>query len=34
MLQHVSFIGGDLEWLPGSAAGVTLAIDDMSMSGA
>jgi PmbA protein len=34
MLQHVSFIGGDLEWLPGSAAGLTLAIDDMSMSGA
>jgi PmbA protein len=34
MLQHVAFIGDDLEWLPGSAAGVTLAIDDMSMSGA
>ncbi len=34
MLQHVAFIGGDLEWLPGGAAGVTLAIDDMSMSGA
>ncbi|HXY43664.1 MAG TPA: TldD/PmbA family protein [Acidimicrobiales bacterium] len=33
MLQHVAFIGGDLEWLPGSAAGMTLAIDDMSMSG-
>jgi PmbA protein len=34
MLQHVSLIGGDLEWLPGSAAGLTLAVDDMSMSGA
>jgi PmbA protein len=34
MLQHVVFIGDDLEWLPGSAAGLTLAIDDMSMSGA
>jgi hypothetical protein len=33
MLQHVAFIGGDLEWLPGSSAGLTLAIDDMSMSG-
>jgi PmbA protein len=33
MLQHLLFIGGDIEWLPGSAAGVTLAIDDMSMSG-
>lgn len=34
MLQHVVFIGDDLEWLPGSAAGLTLAIDEMSMSGA
>jgi len=34
MLQHVSLIGGDIEWLPGSAAGLTLAIEDMSMSGA
>ncbi len=33
MLQHVSIIGGDLEWLPGASSGVTLAIDDMSMSG-
>jgi PmbA protein len=33
MLQQVSFVGSDIEWLPGSAAGVTLAIDDMSMSG-
>jgi PmbA protein len=34
MLQHVVFVGDDLEWLPGSAAGLTLAIDDMAMSGA
>lgn len=33
MLQHVVFIGDDLEWLPGGAAGLTLAIEDMSMSG-
>ena len=33
MLQHVVAVGSDLEWLPGSAAGVTLAIDDMAMSG-
>ena len=33
MLQHIAFIGGDVEWLPGAAAGLTLAIDDMSMSG-
>ncbi len=33
MLQHVSFIGSDIDWLPGSATGLTLAIDDMSMSG-
>lgn len=34
MLQHVSFIGGDIEWLPGNTAGLSIAIDDMSMSGA
>ncbi|PZS15592.1 MAG: hypothetical protein DLM54_12475 [Acidimicrobiales bacterium] len=33
MLQTVVAIGGDVEWLPGSAAGVTLAIADISMSG-
>jgi PmbA protein len=33
MLQHVVAIGCDLEWMPGSAAGLTLAIDDVSMSG-
>jgi PmbA protein len=34
MLRDVVAVGDDLEWLPGSAAGVTLAIDSMSMSGA
>jgi PmbA protein len=33
MLQHVRHVGGDLEWLPGSAAGLTLAIDDVSLGG-
>jgi PmbA protein len=34
MLRDVVAIGNDLEWLPGSAAGVTVAVADMSMSGA
>jgi PmbA protein len=34
MLQGVVAIGSDLERLPSSAAGLTLAIDDVSMSGA
>ncbi len=34
MLQNVLAIGSDLEWLPSSAAGVSLAISDISMSGA
>lgn len=34
MLKAVVAVGNDLEWLPGSAAGVTVAIADMSMSGA
>lgn len=34
ILRDVVAVGDDLEWLPGSAAGVTLAIDGMSMSGA
>jgi PmbA protein len=34
MLQHIVHIGGDLEWLPGSAAGISLAIADVSLSGA
>jgi PmbA protein len=33
MLQSVVEIGGDLRWLPGAAAGQTLAIADMSLSG-
>lgn len=34
MLQEVVAVGNDVEWLPSSAAGVTLAIGDMSMGGA
>jgi len=33
MLLDVSAIGSDLEWLPGGAAGVTVVITDVSMSG-
>jgi PmbA protein len=33
MLQSIVEIGGDLRWLPGSAAGQTLAIADMQLSG-
>jgi PmbA protein len=33
MLQTIVAIGGDLRWLPGTAAGQTLAIADMSLSG-
>ena len=33
ILQNIVAVGSDVEWLPGSAAGVTLAIDDVSMSG-
>jgi PmbA protein len=33
MLQSVVEIGGDLRWLPGVAAGQTLAIADMALSG-
>lgn len=34
MLAGVVAVGNDLEFLPGSAAGVTLAVADMSLSGA
>lgn len=34
MLREVVAVGNDQEWLPSSAAGVTLAISAMSMSGA
>lgn len=33
MLLNVVAVGSDLEWLPGIASGVTLAIADMAMSG-
>lgn len=33
MLQDVIHVGNDQEWLPGSAAGQTLAIDGISVSG-
>lgn len=33
MLQEVVAIGNDLEWLPGGSAGLTLAIDGVSLSG-
>ena len=33
MLQNVVAVGSDVEWLPGSATGVTLAVDDIAMSG-
>ncbi|HEV3353916.1 MAG TPA: TldD/PmbA family protein [Acidimicrobiales bacterium] len=33
MLQDVTAIGSDLEWLPGGAAGVTVVIGDVSLSG-
>lgn len=33
MLQEILYIGSDLEWLPGVAAGQTLAIADMQISG-
>jgi len=34
MLQSVLHVGADVEWLPGVAAGQTLAIDGMALSGA
>jgi PmbA protein len=34
MLAQVVAVGGDLEWLPGIAAGLTLAIGEVSLSGA
>jgi PmbA protein len=34
MLQDVSEVGGDLEWLPMHAAGVSLVIGDVTVSGA
>jgi PmbA protein len=34
MLQSLGHVGADVEWLPGVAAGQTLAVDGMSLSGA
>ena len=34
MLADVEAVGGDLEWLPMSAAGVSLVIRDVTISGA
>jgi PmbA protein len=34
MLMEILAVGNDLEWLPGGSAGVSLAIDGMSLSGA
>ena len=33
LLQRVLFVGGDVEYLPSSAAGVSLAIADVAMAG-
>jgi len=33
MLHDVAAVGSDLEWLPGSAAGVTLVVADLALSG-
>jgi PmbA protein len=34
ILQDIAVIGADLTWLPGGAAGMTLLVSDMSISGA
>lgn len=34
MLQSISHVGSDMAWLPGTAAGQTLAVADMQVSGA
>jgi PmbA protein len=33
MLLDLSHVGNDVEWLPGSAAGQTLAIEGIAVSG-
>jgi PmbA protein len=33
MLLDLVAVGGDLEWLPGGAAGLTLVIGDVQLSG-
>ncbi|MGH8981613.1 MAG: metallopeptidase TldD-related protein, partial [Acidimicrobiales bacterium] len=34
MLLSILHVGADIEWLPGMAAGQTLAVADMQLSGA
>ncbi|HEX9258952.1 MAG TPA: TldD/PmbA family protein [Acidimicrobiales bacterium] len=34
MLKDIAEVGGDIDWLPMRAAGVTLVVDDVTMSGA
>jgi PmbA protein len=34
MLLDIVHVGSDVEWLPGSAAGQTLAIEGLAVSGA
>jgi PmbA protein len=33
LLQGIEVVGGDIEWLPSAAAGLTIAIGDVAMSG-
>ena len=33
MLQSILFVGSDLHWLPGIAAGQTVAVGEMQLSG-
>ena len=33
LLQGIEIVGGDIEWLPSAAAGLTIAIGDVAMSG-
>ena len=34
ILHDIAVVGADLTWLPGGAAGMTLLVSDMSISGA
>ena len=33
MLANLLIVGGDVEWLPGNAAGETIAIGEVALSG-
>ena len=33
LLQGIEVVGGDIEWLPSAAAGLTITIGDVAMSG-